>query len=153
MNSFGDAGNDSGMSIRLSRAGRVAAVVMGVATLAAVAVLLARDAFPRFFPAWAHDSLATFSLAAIAVAYLAYQLTHRPAPIQLAKAIIVAAAFLFWAANQFWSSLPQAALFNDIAIGLFVFDLFLVIAEWPQSPSSSESFAESDAEGWQEERP
>lgn len=138
------------MSLQLSRAGRIFSVAIGVVTLLGVAALLARDAFPRFFPLWAHDSLAAFSLAAIAFAYLAYQLAHRPAPVQLAKAIIVAAAFLFWAANQFWSSLPQAALFNDIAIGLFVFDLFLVIAEWPRSRSSGGSFAEDGAEACQE---
>jgi hypothetical protein len=140
------------MSIRVRRASKSASIVIGVMTLAGVAVLLARDAFPQFFPLWVHDSVAAFSLAAIAVAYLAYQLAHRPGPIQLGKAIIVAAAFLFWAANQFWSSSPQAGLFNDIAIGLFVFDLFLVIAEWPQSQSSGESFAESGAEPCREEQ-
>ncbi len=56
---------------------------------------------------------------------------------ELAKAILLAAAFLFWAANQFWPNLPQATLFNDIAIGLFVFDVFLVIAGWP--PALAES--------------
>ncbi len=46
---------------------------------------------------------------------------------EMAKAIMLAAAFLFWAANQFWPSLPEATLFNDIAIALFVLDVFLVI--------------------------
>ena len=46
---------------------------------------------------------------------------------ELVKAIMLAVAFLFWAANQFWPNLPQATLFNDIAIALFVLDVFLVI--------------------------
>jgi hypothetical protein len=49
----------------------------------------------------------------------------------------LAAAFLFWAANQFWPSLPQASLFNDIAIGLFVLDVFFVIAGWPAGSNGS----------------
>jgi len=58
------------------------------------------------------------------------------------KAILLAVAFLFWAANQFWPDLPQATLFNDIAIALFVLDIFLVILGWPlTSPDSS--FAET----------
>jgi hypothetical protein len=55
----------------------------------------------------------------------------------MVKAILLAVAFLFWAANQFWPNLPQAGLFNDIAIGLFVLDLFLVIAGWPAASTDS----------------
>ena len=132
------------MNIRLSSAGRTASIAIGTATLAAVAALFVRDARPRMFPGGAHDLLAAFSLAAIAIAYLGCQLARRAAPVQLAKAILVAAAFLFWAANQFWSALPQAALCNDIAIGLFVVDLFLVIAARPSG--SDDAFGESGAE-------
>ena len=63
----------------------------------------------------------------IAFAYLIYQTTHRPALIEIVKAILLAVAFLFWAANQLWPDSHQATLFNDIAIGLFVLDAFLVI--------------------------
>jgi hypothetical protein len=49
----------------------------------------------------------------------------------LVRAMLLAAAFLFWAANQFWPNLPQASLFNDIAIGLFVLDVFLAMVGWP----------------------
>ena len=55
---------------------------------------------------------------------------------------MLAVAFLFWAANQLWSDLPQATLFNDIAIALFVLDVFLVITDWPTT-SPNESFAET----------
>ena len=96
------------------------------------------------FPPRSHDLLAAFALAAIALAYLVHQLARRPRVTELAKAVLLAAAFLFWAANQLWPSLPQAALFNDIAIGLFVLDVFLVIAGWP--PGSKEGFASDDSE-------
>jgi hypothetical protein len=130
------------MYMRLGRSQRFLPLILGVVTLAGVVVLLVWDAFPRLFPAESHDFLAAFSLAMIAVAYLIYQIAHRPAAMEFAKAILLAVAFLFWAANQFWPDLPQATLFNDIAIALFVLDVFLVILGWPiTSPDSS--FAEA----------
>jgi hypothetical protein len=121
-------------------------------TLASVGVLLAWDGFPKMFSVRLHDTIAAFSLAMIAVAYLAYQFAHRPAPAELVKAIVLATAFLFWAANQMWSNLPQATLFNDVAIALFVLDVFCVIAGWPAT-SPDESFAESYATPPEERRP
>ncbi|MFZ2024041.1 MAG: hypothetical protein WBA18_02345 [Terracidiphilus sp.] len=106
-------------------------IALGIVTLAGVAALLLRDAFPAFFPAGSHDTLGAFSLAMISLAYLAYQLERRAAPKEMVKAILLAAAFLFWAANQYWPNLPEATLFNDIAIALFVLDVFLVMIGWP----------------------
>jgi hypothetical protein len=137
------------MHIRFKRAHRLFPVVLGVVTLATVGVLLVWDAFPRLFPARSHDFLAAFSLAMIAFAYLVYQIAQRPVPAELVKAILLAAAFLFWAANQFWPNLPQATLLNDAAIALFVLDVFLVIVGWP--PESHEaSFAEAHAKSLRE---
>ena len=136
------AGNNEPMDHRLNRAHRFLPVVLGVLTLAAVAVLFVWDGFPWLFPSGSHDLLAAFSLAMIALAYLVYQWAHRPAPLELVKAVLLAVAFLFWAANQYWSKLPQAVFFNDIAIGLFILDVFLVIAGWPPAAADS-SFAET----------
>lgn len=86
---------------------------------------------PAKFPARSHDYLAAFSLAMIALAFLVFRLVNRAAPADLAKAGVLAAAFLFWAANQFWPNSPRATLFNDIAIALFVLDVYLVIIGWP----------------------
>jgi len=132
------------MYSRLSRAHRILPAILGVITLASVGVLLGWDAFPRFFPARAHDVLAAFPLAMIAIAYLVYQTAHRPARMEAVKAVLLEVAFLFWAANQLWPNLPQATLFNDIAIALFVLDVFLVMVGWP-STSPDESFAETYA--------
>ena len=129
------------MYIRLDRGRRALASILGVVTLMDVAVLLVWDAAPRLFPARSHDFLAAFSLATIAVAYLVYQMAHRPPLLELVKAILLALAFLFWAANQLWPALPQATLFNDIAIALFVLDVFLVMIGWPAT-SPDESFGE-----------
>ena len=132
------------MCIRLSQVHRALPAILGLLTLASVGVLFAWDAFPRLFPIRAHDVLAAFPLAMIAVAYLVYQSTNRPSRIEAVKGILLAVAFLFWAANQLWPDLRQATLFNDIAIALFVFDLFLVIIGWPDS-SPDRTFARNHA--------
>lgn len=64
---------------------------------------------------------------------------------ELAKAMVLATAFLFWSANQLWPKLPQASLFNDVAIGLFVLDAFLAIAGRP--PAARVSFFPESSRG------
>jgi uncharacterized membrane protein len=135
---------------RLDRGHRAVSVILGIVTLASVAVLFAWDAVPSRFPARSHDFLAAFALAMIAVAYLVYQFAHRPPVREFAKAAMLAVAFLFWAANQLWPALPQATLFNDVAIALFVLDVFLVMVGWPASSpdgSFAETFDESSKAG------
>ena len=80
---------------RLDRAHRAIPLVLGVVTLISVGVLLAWDVNPKFFAARAHDFLAAFPLAMIAVAYLLYQSVRRPAAKEFVKAIMLAVAFLF----------------------------------------------------------
>jgi hypothetical protein len=131
--------------IRLGKAHRAFPVILGVVTLTGVGVLVVWDLFPRLFSAGAHKILASFPLATIAFAYLLYQTAHRPARVEFVKAILLAIAFLFWAANQLWPDFRQATLFNDIAIALFVLDVFLVIVGWPAT-SPDESFADTFAD-------
>jgi hypothetical protein len=130
---------------RLDRAHRAIPLILGLVTLSSVGVLLAWDLNSKLFPARAHDFLAAFPLAMIAIAYLLYQSARRPAAKEFVKAIMLAVAFLFWAANQLWPDSRQATLFNDIAIALFVLDVFLVMIGWPTT-SPDESFAETYVE-------
>jgi hypothetical protein len=130
---------------RLDRAHRAIPLMLGLVTLISVGVLLVWDLNPKFFPARAHDFLAAFPLVIIATAYLLYQGARRPAAKEFVKAMMLAVAFLFWAANQLWPDLRQATLFNDIAIALFVLDVFLVMVGWPTT-SPDESFAETYVE-------
>lgn len=132
------------MHIRLDRTHRFAAVLLGVVTLAGVAALLVWDLDSRLFPDGSHDVLAAFPLAMIAIAYLIYQAAHRPGRQELLKAVLLAIAFLLWAANQFWPDRSSAILLNDLAIALFVLDVFLVIVGWPAT-SPDEDFAETYA--------
>lgn len=133
------------MKTHLDRAHRAAPVLLGALTLASVAVLLVWDAMPRLFPANAHNLLGALPLALIAVAYLVYQTIRRPGSAELFKAALLATAFLFWAANQYWPDSPRSTLYNDVAIALFVLDVFFVLVGWPAS-SPDESFAEVYAE-------
>jgi hypothetical protein len=140
------------MSSRLTPAHRSLPAILGVVTLVGVALLLVWDAYPAVFPPRAHDVLGAFPLATIAFAYLIYQVERRPARTEMGKAILLAVAFLFWAANQFWPDARQATLFNDIAIALFVLDVFLVIIGWPMT-SPDESFAETYVVSSEQGRP
>ena len=131
------------MSILPDRRRRHVPLFLGVVTLVSVALLFVQDAFPRSLPGASHSFLAAFSLAMIALAYVTFQIVQGAALADMAKAALLAAAFLFWAANQYWPASPQAPLFNDIAIGLFVLDVFLAISGWPRPPEEPES-AERD---------
>lgn len=119
------------MSIRPGWDLRSVPVTLSVVTLVSVGVLLLWDVHPGLFPSRAHDILAALPLAMISCACLAYEAVRRPAPSELIKAILLACAFLFWSANQLWPTLPHATLFNDIAIALFVFDVFLAMIGRP----------------------
>jgi len=123
------------MSIRFVRDRRSLSmpVILCMVTLVSVGVLLFWDILPRIFPARAHDFLAALPLAMIAFACLVYEAVRRPSRSELIKAILLACAFLFWAANQYWPASRQATLFNDIAIALFVFDVFLAMIGRPLS--------------------
>ena len=127
---------------RLDRAHRAMSLVLGVLTFVSLGMLLAWNVNPKFFPLRAHGFLAAIPLAMIAIAYLLYQSARRPSAKEFLKAMMLAVAFLFWAANQLWPDLREATLLNDIAIVLFVLDVFLVIIGWPTT-SPDESFAET----------
>ena len=130
------------MYTRLDRAHRALPVALGVITLVIVGMLFVWDVHSTLFSATGHALLEAFSLALIAVAYLVYQSAHRPPLKEWIKAIMLAVAFLVWAVNQVWPNPRQAMIFNDVAIALFVLDVFLVMIGWPVT-SPDESFAEA----------
>jgi hypothetical protein len=133
------------MKSHLDRAHRAVPISLGAITLGSVFMLLVWDIHPRLFPGGAHNLLGALPLALVAVAYLVYQSVRRPGRAEMFKAVLLAIAFLSWAANQFWPEAAQATLYNDLAIALFVLDVFFVIVGWPSS-SRDESFAETYSE-------
>jgi len=102
---------------------------LGLVAALALAPLALWEVRPELFPAGAHALLGAIPLASIALVYLLHQRLRRAAPGELARAVLLAAAFLFWAANQLWADRPMATLLNDIAIAGFVVDLVLAIVQ------------------------
>jgi hypothetical protein len=119
------------MSTPQRRVSRAIPLAIGGLTVVTLVPLLVWDRSPELFPDGAHEALAAIPLALIAVAYVVHEAMRRAGPRELAKAGLLAAAFLFWAANQFWPDHPLSTLFNDIAIALFVLDVFLAILGRP----------------------
>ncbi len=113
---------------------RSLSTLLGWLTLAGVAFLLAWDLWPGRFPAHAHDVLSALPLALIALAWCAHRLGSRPSRGELVRTALLAAAFLFWSANQLWPESPRATLFNDLAVGLFVVDVWLAMSEPAAGP-------------------
>ena len=109
----------------------VVAVTFAGLAMASVAALLIWDAFPQVYPPRAHLLLGAAPLGLIAIALLIYQATKRPHPLEVVKAVVLAAAFLCWAANQLLPDFRGAMLLNDLAISLFVLDVVLTIVGWP----------------------
>ncbi len=124
------------MLVASARRLRTLAVAIGWLTLAGVVLLLGWDLWPARFPPHSHDALSALPLALIAVAWCAHRLGERPTAAGLARTALLAAAFLFWSANQLWPESPRATLFNDLAVALFVLDLWLVMREHVAGPGA-----------------
>jgi hypothetical protein len=119
--------------------------VLGLITLAAVALLLFWDADPARFPPNAHDALSALPLALIGVAAIAHHLEQRTTLGELARRLLLASAFFCWAANQFWPRLSVATLLNDLAVALFVIDVWWMIAA--RQPAASVAAMKSRTSG------
>jgi hypothetical protein len=122
-----------------SRALAALALALGALTLASAALLLVWNVAPGSFPARAHDLLGALPLAVVALAALAHQVARPSGWRDVVKTSLLAAAFLFWAANQLWPEHPRALLFNDVAIVLFVLDVFFVIVGWPAADAARDA--------------
>jgi hypothetical protein len=116
---------------------RFAPVLAGLALLL-VLPLAVWNLVPHAFPSRAHDGLAAVPLALISTAQLLHQIARRPSRRQLLHAGLLSTGFLLWAATQLWPEWPRALVLNDVAIGLFVTDLYLGIsAPVPATRSST----------------
>jgi hypothetical protein len=119
-------------------------LAIGSIAMLSLVPLLAWDVAPDRFPSRSHDLFGAGPLLAIAIAYFAQQLVQRPPLLGWMRAGIVVAAFVAWAANQYLPDNGLATLWNDIAIALFVIDIFFSLAKapsigvtWPATDASS----------------
>jgi hypothetical protein len=114
---------------------RPVSFVLGLVTLAVVGLLLLWDAVPARFPPNSHDTLSALALALIAFAAIVHRLEQRWTWGELGRTLLLAAAFLCWSANQFWPAISRATLLNDLAVALFVIDVWWTIAS--RQPAAS----------------
>ena len=122
------------IELRMNKLGTRIAIILGLIAVISSGILLILHLQPGTFPDRPHDYLSSSALAFVAVAWMCWQAARSVRPTEALKTILLAAAFLFWAANQLWPTIRQAALFNDIAVALFVLDVFLVMIGWPSTP-------------------
>jgi hypothetical protein len=127
-----------------SRLGRflgwLAASLMVAAVLGSAALLLS-DAGPRLMAsfrllamlasqAWAwfgHAPLSALPLLLAGASYAVLQAVLRPAPLELLRRLMLAAAFLLWGVVQLMPDGSLATDLGDLVIALYVFDLGLMV--------------------------
>jgi hypothetical protein len=113
---------------------RIVPLLLAAITFASLFALLVWDVRPELFPQNAHALLGAFPLAMIAIAWLAHHAAQGGSLRDWLKAALLAAAFLFWSANQYLGNTHASTVCNDIAIALFVLDLLWIIAAPPMIP-------------------
>ncbi len=122
-------------------------IAIGLVSMLWLVPLLAWDAAPTRFPLHSHDGLGAGPLFFIAVAYFAQQVVQRPAAGGWLRAGIIVAAFVAWAANQYWPDAPTATLWNDVAVALFVLDVFIAVASTAKAPVTGLAGQPSPSDG------
>jgi hypothetical protein len=81
----------------------------------------------------AHAWLTSLPLALAGVAYAVLQIRLRPDRWTLMKRLLLAAAFVLWAIDQFLPSGKLAMLVGDAVVSAYVLDLFWIIQEQRES--------------------
>jgi hypothetical protein len=97
--------------------------------LGSAVVLLGWDGLAGPAATGAHRVLSALPLLLIAAAALGWQAWQRAGRATLVKTMILAAGFGCWATGQLVSAPAPSAVCNDVAIGLFVLDAALVVAD------------------------
>jgi hypothetical protein len=82
-----------------------------------------------FTPARAHAWLSSLPLALAGIAYALLQIRLRPGRRTLAKRLLLAASFIFWAIDQLLPTGRLATFIGDAVISAFVLDLLWIIQE------------------------
>ena len=90
--------------------------------LLSLAALLVCNLVPAWCPA--HNVVAAAALILIGAIWIVYRVSGRASKPDMVKAVLLALAFFFWAANQLLTG-NVAVYCNDAAIALFVLDVLL----------------------------
>ena len=101
-------------------------IIAWIATLFALvsgALLLLYDMLPLHLSWLAHAPISAAPLLLIGAASLIFQVLTRPKPLDLLRALLVSAAFIFWGIDQLLPSGWVATTLGDVVIVLYVIDL------------------------------
>ena len=109
------------------QAGEVISVILVLGALGTSTGLLGLDSSRAFRHSHTREILSAIPLLAIGLACLVFHATWKSPPIELIKRLLLSAAFFSWAATQLAPTAGWAPIATDAAIGLFVFDLALVL--------------------------
>jgi len=81
----------------------------------------------------AHAWLTSVPLALVGLAYAVLQIRLKPDRRTLLKRLLLSAAFVLWAVDQFLPSGKLAMLVGDVVVSAYVLDLFWIIQEQRES--------------------
>jgi hypothetical protein len=122
---------------------------LALAALAVLALgpLLLWNVSPAAFGADAHDRLAPLPLGLVAASSLLHQLRGAASRIGRLRAVMLSVGFCLWAATQLWPAWPHALRLNDLAIALFVLEIFLGVRRSGGRPAAADVLLEGAVRG------
>jgi hypothetical protein len=112
-----------------------------VLALGSGAFLLCTDLFWSPGAPFGHAPVSAAPLLLIGLAACVFQFFTRPKPLDLFKALIVSAAFLFWGVDQLLPPGWFATTLGDLVIVLYVIDLGWMMAERLNLPTRQEQLS------------
>ena len=105
--------------------------LLGKCALVCSALLLLSNL--RFDSPLVNSWLSALALALVGVAYAVLQIRLRPDPQTLAKRLLLAASFVFWAIDDLLPAGRLATVIGDAVVAVYVLDLFWIIQEQKES--------------------
>ena len=105
----------------------------------------------QFVPAELHAYLSSFPLALAGLGYILLQVHLKPPRGTLLKRLVLAAAFLLWAAVQFLSPGRVSVFLGDVVIAAYVVDLFWIMQDQQRALPSTHPHRDQRRDGYRNE--
>jgi len=104
-----------------------------------------------FVPADVHAYLSSLPLALAGLGYILLQVHSKPSVGTLWKRLVLAAAFLLWAAVQFLSPGRLSVFLGDVVIAAYVVDVYWIMQDQQQALPSTHPHPDQRREGYRSE--
>jgi hypothetical protein len=122
----------------------LAVLVLAKCSLLGAGALLLMNPFA---PDKLHNYLSSFPLALAGLGYIVLQIQLRPPRRILLKRLLLAGAFLLWAAVQLLPSGRLAVFLGDVVIAAYVVDLFWMMQDQRETPVNGHEFQPAKRQG------